>query len=101
MSNLVMPFMASTLAQQFVRSMLSDDVFIDHFIQQSKTRLLASYQKLKIGLEGLGIPVIPADGAIFCVVDLGFLFGNVDGEGTWQDEHELHQATRRPGKQTG
>ena len=97
MSNLVVPFMASTLAQQFLGSLLSDHVFLNHFLQQSKMRLSASYKRLKVGLEGLGISVIPADGAIFCVVDLGFLFQGADGEGTWQDEQDLQSRLVRAG----
>ena len=89
MNNLVMPFMASTLAQQFVASMLSDESFTTSFLQNSRAKLLTSYRKLKAGLEELGVVVIPADAAIFCVIDLGFLFESIDGEGTWQDEREL------------
>ena len=89
MSNVAKPFMASSMAQQFVGSILSDDAFVRQFIQQNKARLSKSYNKLKTGLEELGVSVISADGAIFCVVDLGFLLNGVDGEGTWQNEKEL------------
>jgi aspartate/methionine/tyrosine aminotransferase len=68
--------------QAIVKELLSDDVYIDNFLDMSRLLLKKSYDIVTSGLEKMGIPFIKAQAGIFIYVDFSSLLrvNSFDGE---------------------
>lgn len=59
--------------QYVVSELLTDDAFIDHFLEESRDRLRRSYEICVLKLEEMVVPFVPADAGIFVYVDFSSL----------------------------
>lgn len=55
--------------QYLASEILTDDVFVDRFLDESRRRLLHSYNICTTKLEEMVLPYIPAEAAMFIYVD--------------------------------
>lgn len=55
--------------QYLVSEILTDDVFVDSFLEESRQRLVNSYQICTNKLEEMVLPFVPAEAAMFVYVD--------------------------------
>lgn len=76
---------ASHPMQAMTADMLNDEAFIDKFLDESRGRLLASYQVCVKTMEELELPFIPAKAGLFIYVDLSSLLPS----NTFEAEREL------------
>ena len=51
--------------QYVVSELLTDDAFIDHFLEESRDRLRRSYEICVLKLEEMVVPFVPADAGLF------------------------------------
>jgi len=59
--------------QYLASEILTDDVFVDQFLEQSRTRLVNSYRICTEKLEEMVLPFIPAEAGMFIYVDFSSL----------------------------
>lgn len=59
--------------QYVVSELLTDDTFIDHFLEESRDRLRNSYEMCVLKLEEMVLPFVPADAGLFVYVDFSSL----------------------------
>eukprot|EP01034_Spumella_vulgaris_P000911 gene911-1200_t len=78
----------SNLAQEIVRHVLSDCVFLDGYIKENRRQLHLSYSTLKRGFEAIGLRVVSAVAGIFAFCDLRSLLS----EQTFEAENVLFEA---------
>ncbi|MEE4273653.1 MAG: aminotransferase class I/II-fold pyridoxal phosphate-dependent enzyme [Thermoanaerobaculales bacterium] len=71
--------------QYLLGEMISDESWVDGFIDTMQTRLGRAYDRLTTLLDAGGISHIPAEGAVFTLVDLRPHLA----EPTWEAEHDL------------
>lgn len=67
--------------QAMTAELLIDDTFVDAFLEESRQRLLHSYEICVLKLEEMVIPYIPADAGIFVYIDLSSLLPEKTFEG--------------------
>jgi 1-aminocyclopropane-1-carboxylate synthase len=60
-------------AQMMAAELLTDDAFVDSFLDESRDRLRASYQLCVSKLEEMVIPFVPAEAGLFVYVDFSSL----------------------------
>jgi 1-aminocyclopropane-1-carboxylate synthase len=86
-ANLGWTFTSSNWVQQALTFLLEDETFIDAYIAENKYRLRLSYNFLSNALSNMSINVIPADAALFCLIDLRHLLREM----SWEAEDELQK----------
>lgn len=59
--------------QYVISELLTDDAWIDHFLEESRDRLRRSYEICVLKLEEMVVPFVPADAGIFVYVDFSSL----------------------------
>ena len=59
--------------QYVVSELLTDDTFVDHFLQESRDRLRRSYEICVLKLEEMVVPYVPAEAGLFVYIDLSSL----------------------------
>jgi aspartate/methionine/tyrosine aminotransferase len=67
--------------QAIIADILTDDRFIDHFLENSRERLRYSYQLCTSKLEEMVIPYIPAEAGLFVYADFSALMRKKTPEG--------------------
>lgn len=70
--------------QAVVGKLLSDDEFVDSFLETSRTLLKVNYDIVTKGLEKMKIPYVVADAGIFVYCDFSSLLPNYSFEGEAQ-----------------
>lgn len=73
--------------QFLVSGLLTDDVFVDNFLDESRQRLLHSYTICTKKLEEMVLPFIPAEAGMFVYVD----FSSLLPEKTFEWEEKLSE----------
>jgi aspartate/methionine/tyrosine aminotransferase len=73
--------------QYLVSELLTDDVFVDNFLDESRRRLLYNYNICTRKLEEMVLPFIPAEAGIFVYVD----FSSLLPEPTFEWEEKLSE----------
>jgi len=71
--------------QYLVSELLTDDQFVDSFLDESRNRLLYSYQICTAKLEEMVLPYVPAEAGMFVYVD----FSSLLPEKTFEWEERL------------
>jgi aspartate/methionine/tyrosine aminotransferase len=59
--------------QYMVSELLTDDAFVDCFLEESRRRLVTSYELCTRKLEEMVLPFVPAQAGIFAYVDFSSL----------------------------
>ena len=59
--------------QFLISELLTDDVFVDHFLEESRVRLQESYEICTRKLQEMVLPFVPAEAGIFVYVDFSSL----------------------------
>jgi aspartate/methionine/tyrosine aminotransferase len=59
--------------QMVVSDLLSDDSFVDSYLDQSRERLLRNYKSCTKSLDDMGLPYVPAEAGLFVYVDFSSL----------------------------
>jgi aspartate/methionine/tyrosine aminotransferase len=82
LANINMFSQVSHPMQAIVAELLSDDEYIDHFLDTSRSLLKGSYEIITRALGEMGIPFVPAKAGIFVYCDFSSLLrvDNFDGE---------------------
>lgn len=73
--------------QYVVSELLTDDSFVDHFLEESTNRLRKSYELCVLKLEEMVVPFVPAEAGLFVYVD----FSSLLPEKTFEWEQKLSQ----------
>ncbi|CAI9755475.1 unnamed protein product [Fraxinus pennsylvanica] len=77
--------LVSTQTQHLIASMLSDDIFVEKFLDESAKRLAERHSLFTQGLAKVGIKSLKANAGLFCWIDLKRLLK----EPTFEAEKEL------------
>jgi 1-aminocyclopropane-1-carboxylate synthase len=73
--------------QMMTAELLTDDAFVDTFLDESRKRLRSSYQICIAKLEEMVLPFVPAEAGMFVYVD----FSSLLPEKTFEYEAQLSQ----------
>jgi 1-aminocyclopropane-1-carboxylate synthase len=86
-SNIAIFSCVSGPIQYVVSELLTDDAFIDHFLEESRSRLRQSYEICVLKLEEMVVPFVPAEAGLFVYVD----FSSLLPQKTFEWERKLSQ----------
>jgi len=96
------PHMVSNMSQWMIKEMLSDDGFIENYIEENKKMITRSYQWVVSALKLLDVPFIPSRGGIFVWIDLsGYLDSDSDEAeiALWMSIYKQTGVLLTPGKE--
>ncbi|MCP3990414.1 MAG: aminotransferase class I/II-fold pyridoxal phosphate-dependent enzyme [Actinomycetia bacterium] len=71
--------------QSMLRQLLSDEAWVDGFLEENRRRLRASYLAVTEVLDAYGVVHVPADSGLFFVVDARPMMHDL----TWESEDEV------------
>ena len=71
--------------QHVLRNLVSDTQWVDHYVEQMRSRLARSYATVVHALDAAGIPYFPSSAGFFLMIDLRRFLP----EATWDAESQL------------